>query len=200
MRQSSVLILATAVALSGSLCLPANAVEWRSESGKTIIPELGRICSSDRRNLSGVQTVFGGSPYVGSIFISEVGACDPGGTWRGRFSLSTGSSECNGFVTIVWQNMAAARIQWDITNIGAVPNCPVSSSRWEIDTFPVSLPTASSALVYDPPSNVRLSPNGELLCTIQRVSSVNIYGSSGDWFQTDACNLPGYIHRSQLQF
>ncbi len=57
-----------------------------------------------------------------------------------------------------------------------------------------------SAFVFDPPSNVRVSPNGNVLCVVRSRQNVNLYGSKGDWYYTDVCGSMGLIHSSQLRF
>lgn len=57
-----------------------------------------------------------------------------------------------------------------------------------------------TAIVFDPPSNVRTSPNGAVLCAVSSRRSINIYGSNGSWYYTDACGEMGVIHASQLRF
>ncbi|MDX2099143.1 MAG: hypothetical protein SFW36_15300, partial [Leptolyngbyaceae cyanobacterium bins.59] len=59
---------------------------------------------------------------------------------------------------------------------------------------------ANTALVFDPPSNVRTAPNGSILCTVKAQSRVNTYGSTGPWYYTDACGTMGVIHSSQVRF
>lgn len=59
---------------------------------------------------------------------------------------------------------------------------------------------AGAAFVFDPPSNVRESPNGDILCSVQRTSTINIYGSTGEWYYTDVCGSMGVIHSSQIRF
>ena len=54
--------------------------------------------------------------------------------------------------------------------------------------------------VFDPPSNVRISPNGEILCSVKTSSDIQIYGSIGSWFYTDICGTMGVIHSSQVRF
>lgn len=56
-------------------------------------------------------------------------------------------------------------------------------------------------IVYDPPSNVRYSPNGEILCTIRKVTRVWLYGNPVDgWYRTTACEgADGWIHESQIK-
>lgn len=64
--------------------------------------------------------------------------------------------------------------------------------------------TVSQALVIDPPSNVRESPNGPVLCSLNDQSTIKTYGSYNDkgiWYYTDACNgRRGMIHSSQIRF
>ncbi len=59
---------------------------------------------------------------------------------------------------------------------------------------------AGAAIVFDPPSNVRLSPNGAILCAVQKKTTINIYGSNGGWYKTDVCGSMGFIHGDQLKF
>jgi hypothetical protein len=56
-------------------------------------------------------------------------------------------------------------------------------------------------IVYDPPSNVRYSPNGEVLCTIPDKRRVWIYGNPvNGWYRTPACEgADGWIHESQIR-
>ncbi len=56
------------------------------------------------------------------------------------------------------------------------------------------------ALVYDPPSNVRVSPNGAILCSVRERTSINLYGSTGSWYYTDVCGKMGVINSSQIRF
>ena len=58
---------------------------------------------------------------------------------------------------------------------------------------------ASQAIVFDPPSNVRATPNGTLICSVTSQRNINIYGSTNQWYKTDACGKIGYIHQSQIQ-
>lgn len=55
-------------------------------------------------------------------------------------------------------------------------------------------------LVFDPPSNVRSSPNGSVLCSIDQMSIIRIYVEPQDgWFSTQACGSRGWIHESQVR-
>ncbi|MEY3867998.1 MAG: hypothetical protein RLZZ338_1889 [Cyanobacteriota bacterium] len=59
---------------------------------------------------------------------------------------------------------------------------------------------AGVAIVFDPPSNVRKYPNGEVLCSVRSRTNINIYGSIGEWYYTDVCGQIGVIHSSQVRF
>ncbi len=65
---------------------------------------------------------------------------------------------------------------------------------------PSSTARTGIASVFDPPSNVRISPNGPILCSIRERSTVNVYGSAGPWYYTDICGETGVIHSSQIRF
>jgi len=56
------------------------------------------------------------------------------------------------------------------------------------------------AIVFDPPSNVRANPNGDILCSVRSKVTINIYDSIGDWYYTDVCGNKGVIHKSQVKF
>lgn len=73
------------------------------------------------------------------------------------------------------------------------------------DTASQPISIARTATVFDPPSNVRESPNGVIQCsvtkrtTIKILSSVGVYHNSGVWYYTDACGKKGVIHSSQVR-
>lgn len=59
--------------------------------------------------------------------------------------------------------------------------------------------------VFDPPSNVRNRPNGDIVCTITTRRKINVYryyDNSYQWISTDACGSGSYgvIHVSQIRF
>ena len=56
------------------------------------------------------------------------------------------------------------------------------------------------AVVFAPPSNVRVAPNGNILCAVRSRTTIDTYGSIGDWYYTDVCGQMGVIHASQIQF
>lgn len=57
-----------------------------------------------------------------------------------------------------------------------------------------------TALIFDPPSNVRISPNGEILCSIKEKTRVTINQTNGDWYNVDICASSGWIKADQLKF
>ena len=60
--------------------------------------------------------------------------------------------------------------------------------------------SSGAAIVFDPPSNVRTTPNGGILCSITSKGTIPIQGKRGDWYETDYCGSPGYIHKGQIRF
>ena len=63
-----------------------------------------------------------------------------------------------------------------------------------------SISTSGAAIVYDPPSNIRSSPNGSILCSVTSKGAIPIQGKQGDWYRTDYCGNAGFIHKDQLKF
>ena len=59
---------------------------------------------------------------------------------------------------------------------------------------------SATAVVFDPPSNVRSSPNGNVLCAVKERTTINVYGSTSNWYYTDVCGRMGVIHSGQLRF
>jgi hypothetical protein len=56
-------------------------------------------------------------------------------------------------------------------------------------------------IVFDPPSYVRNRPDGSVVCTIQGVRAIELYGGvtgGGNWYRTSACG-GGVIHKSQVR-
>jgi hypothetical protein len=202
--------LITAVAAIGFILGVANsssAATWRSQSGKTVIPNLDSICWGND-TIDSVRTVFGSGSYTGSIFFDYVRTrgCVPGDTIVGNFTLYNASNHCSGLITVNWRRNNNAYIQWDITNRGSNSGCPVSTTHWEINTYPVAQkPTlvtspTGAAIVFAPPSNVRATPNGAIICSVRSVTTIDIYGSINGWYKTDVCGSMGYIHHSQIRF
>lgn len=65
---------------------------------------------------------------------------------------------------------------------------------------PSQLTYLGEAKVFDPPSNVRATPNGAILCSVTSTGKIPIQGKDGVWYRTDYCGSPGYIHKSQVKF
>lgn len=56
-----------------------------------------------------------------------------------------------------------------------------------------------NVLVFAPPSNVRTSPNGSVVCTIAKQQVIRVYVEpQGSWYSTTACG-GGWIHESQIR-
>lgn len=54
--------------------------------------------------------------------------------------------------------------------------------------------------VFDPPSNIRTSPNGSVKCTLARRQTIQVYVEpQNGWYSTTAC-AGGWIHESQIRF
>ncbi|MBE9018964.1 SH3 domain-containing protein [Chroococcidiopsidales cyanobacterium LEGE 13417] len=54
--------------------------------------------------------------------------------------------------------------------------------------------------VFDPPSNIRTSPNGNVKCTIARRRTIQVYVEpQNGWYSTTACG-GGWIHESQIRY
>ena len=65
-------------------------------------------------------------------------------------------------------------------------------------TAPIAIAQSTrKAVVFDPPSNIRAVPNGQIICSVQSKTSINVYGQSNGWYKTDYCGQ-GYIHQSQV--
>jgi hypothetical protein len=59
--------------------------------------------------------------------------------------------------------------------------------------------------IHNPPSNIRVAPDGKILCTISKKTKINLRGTSnvkdktGEWLYTDVCGKIGFVHSSQVQ-
>jgi hypothetical protein len=80
----------------------------------------------------------------------------------------------------------------------------LEAKKKEATTTPSS---SRTAVIIDPPSNIRSTPNGTVLCIARtRGTVVNILGSTGVsdsngvWYYTDYCGRQGVIHSSQIRF
>ena len=48
-------------------------------------------------------------------------------------------------------------------------------------------------------TSVKKDPNGEILCTLRKRMTINVYGSIDSWYYTDICGTTGVIHYSQIK-
>jgi serine/threonine protein kinase, bacterial len=58
----------------------------------------------------------------------------------------------------------------------------------------------AKATIFAPPTNVRESPDGKILCVINRKISINTYGANNSWYKTDVCGVMGVVQAEQLKF
>jgi serine/threonine protein kinase, bacterial len=56
------------------------------------------------------------------------------------------------------------------------------------------------AIVFAPPTNIRESPDGKILCSVNKRVTINTYGVSDSWYKTDVCGSMGVIQADQLKF
>lgn len=91
----------------------------------------------------------------------------------------------------------------EATPMPTVPVAPVQGAVPAVTTQSVR-----TAYVYDPPSNVRTSPTGPILCVLSQRTNINVYGYAGvtwdnsrkvTWYSTDACGPMGVIAYSQIR-
>lgn len=68
------------------------------------------------------------------------------------------------------------------------------------------LPPSTAARTVDPPTNVRLTPNGKIQCVLKEKGAITILrvpsipDNNGFWYRTTACGGSGLIHSSQITF
>lgn len=68
------------------------------------------------------------------------------------------------------------------------------------------LPPSASAMISDPPTNIRATPNGKIICVITTrtvvgiVNTPSIADKNGVWYRTTACGGIALVHSSQISF
>ena len=129
------------------------------------------ICSISRASYQSVDFVY----YLGDEKVVSQANCN-NGTWTTFPDRQVNRP----------QSQATQRMIDTVCNPRTLNSSRNSSSR--------------KAFVFDPPSNVRTSPNGSILCSINSPTSINIYGSVGSWYYTDVCGSNGVIDSSQIRF
>ena len=105
--------------------------------------------------------------YLGEERIAAMANC-PAGTWVTRPELATHRPQS-----------AATQAMLDRVCQGAAAGAGTPS------------PAATTAVVFDPPSNIRLAPNGAILCAVTIQQTISIQGRQGDWLQTNHCGQTG---------
>lgn len=68
-----------------------------------------------------------------------------------------------------------------------------------VNSLRANAQTAGTAVIFDPPSNIRVTPNGAVLCSVRSVQTIDVYGSYDGWYKTDVCGDWGYIYRDQIR-
>ena len=116
--------------------------------------------------------------YLGSERIDAAANC-AAGTW---VTYPEGASHA--------PQSAATQSMLRAVCAGAQPSSPA----------PAAVSSSGVAIVFDPPSNIRATPNGAILCAVTSRGSIPIQGQTGDWYRTDYCGSPGYIHKDQVRF
>lgn len=53
-------------------------------------------------------------------------------------------------------------------------------------------------IVYDPISNIRLNPDGKIICKVKKIAAMTVFPFNNEWYSTDYCGAKGVIHQSQI--
>lgn len=101
-----------------------------------------------------------------------------------------------GILGLVVAVLALVRDTFNFT----IPGIPVQSEASSLTSQGSGISKTGVAIVFDPPSNIRKSPSGEILCSVREYKTINIYGSPGSWYYPDTCGTMGMIHGSQITF
>lgn len=76
-------------------------------------------------------------------------------------------------------------------------NWCIQSRRKIIQSEPIKY---KKATIFEPPSNIRSTPNGQIICSVRSRTTINILGQNGQWLYTDFCGKRGVIHQNQVKF
>jgi hypothetical protein len=104
------------------------------------------------------------------------------------------------------QSQANCQSRTWITFPEQVVNRPQSQATQDMLQIVCTAPSFNEGIgigvVFDPPSNVRISPNGSIICTIRELTAIETSGGVvGDgWLRTNVCGRSGVIHQSQVLF
>lgn len=79
-----------------------------------------------------------------------------------------------------------------------------SSSDEKVEDEALSETDTTEKQVFSPPSNVRETPWGKIVCSVKKKQTIDVStpvkGRKGKlWYPTDVCGKPGYIHQSQVK-
>ena len=80
----------------------------------------------------------------------------------------------------------------------------VVSAETPKEMEPPSPELVGAAQLLSPPTNIRATPNGKILCVAKKQGGIKIYGSTGvyddngEWYYTNYCGRMGVIHGSQF--
>jgi serine/threonine protein kinase, bacterial len=172
----------------------ANAA---SSSGKNQLLIGGAIAATIVGGALGTALFFGsGSKTTSNVSIAPPSFAPP--------TSATASPETSATATPSATPLQTTASQLSTSNpiaINTTPT-PISSPSTPIvptpKTLPVGLAKTGVANIFAPPSNVRKSPNGEILCSVSQKKLINLYGTTGSWYYTDICGSMGVIDASQI--
>ena len=145
----------------------------------------------------------GGSYYAGTAaggqsITVDLDSVSSASQYRANFIYYLGNER------VPSQASCAGGGSWMALDTGVVYQPQSSATRNMLDAVCSRLAninqSTQTALVHEPPSNVRAAPNGAILCAVSTQSYINVYGRTGAWYLTDACGQTGYIHNSQIVF
>ena len=85
-----------------------------------------------------------------------------------------------------------------LANLALMAAIAVPAVTVSFFTAPIAIAQSTrKAVVFNPPSNIRSVPNGQIICSVQSKTTINVYGQNNGWYKTDYCGQ-GYIHQSQV--
>ena len=189
-------VIGLTLGIAGSLTFatPSYAENWYSNLEKTVVPNLDSICLGNR-NLRSSRIGFGSASWRNIRFNDfKNHHCIPRAPLTSSFQVY--QTYCKEGLTVIIGANNRGDLQWNITNLGS---CTVDNDYSEIINYP--FPITSNARVVAATSNVRVIPNGRIICSVNKETSITIYPSTNDgWYRTDVCGAMGQIHHSQIEF
>jgi len=126
------------------------------------------------------------------------------------YSVKTVSDSSKDFVYCLGDEAIYSQAHCDDGTWATFPERALHSPQSETTENMISIvcsapdgnPGVAIGVIFDPPSNVRDSPNGNVLCTIDRVMAVVTGGgvTNDGWTRTSICGETGMIHTSQVRY